>query len=317
MNENVELYIGSIESLNSQKVVKHVFKKIDAESIENFNLMQMEQIILNAAPNSPKEIITIIYVLSSYLKYLQEQGVIDNDNAYQILQSLDKKLLWKKAKPFSKKKFISNEQYQRIIKDIATYEEYNALYYELLFSCIWFGIYSDDLSVIKNLRSRDIGDDGVIILQEDNGHAYKLKVPEKLASDLKQLASINTWQRRNRFGVCNVDMRGLHSDSVFKIENRSTASNDSFRFTFYAKLRKIAKEYLEYSLLPLQLYASGIMCRIKIELEKNDISLEEAFANNSRNKTAHLIIEKELVRCNSGIEIGNFRELVKGHLDCF
>ncbi len=317
MNENMELYIGSIESLNSQKVVKHVFKKIDEESIENFNLMQMEQLILNAAPNSPKEITTIIYVLSSYLKYLQEQGIIDNDNAYQILQSLDKKLLWKKAKPQAKKKFISKEQYQMIIKDIATYEEYNALYYELLFSCIWHGIYSDDLSVIKNLRSRDIGNDGVIILQEDNGHTYKLKVPEKLASDLKQLANINTWQRRNRFGICNVDMRGLHSDSVFKIENRSTASNDSFRFTFYAKLRKIAKEYLEYSLLPLQLYASGIMYRIKAELEKNDISLEEAFANNSRNKTAHLIIEKELVRCNSGIEIGNFRELVKGHLDCF
>ena len=317
MNENMELYIGSIESLNSQKVVKHVLKKIDEESIENFNLMQMEQLILNAAPNSPKEITTIIYVLSSYLKYLQEQGIIDNDNAYQILQSLDKKLLWKKAKPQAKKKFISKEQYQMIIKDIATYEEYNALYYELLFSCIWHGIYSDDLSVIKNLRSRDIGNDGVIILQEDNGHTYKLKVPEKLASDLKQLANINTWQRRNRFGICNVDMRGLHSDSVFKIENRSTASNDSFRFTFYAKLRKIAKEYLEYSLLPLQLYASGIMYRIKAELEKNDISLEEAFANNSRNKTAHLIIEKELVRCNSGIEIGNFRELVKGHLDCF
>lgn len=317
MNENMELYISSIESLNSQKVVKHVFKKIDAEDIENYNPIQMEQLILNASPNSPKEIITIIYVISSYLKYLQEQGIIDNDNAYQILQSLDKKLLWKKAKPFSKKKFISYEQYQRVIKDIATYEEYNALYYELLFSCIWFGIYSDDLSVIKNLRSRDIGDDGIIILQEDNGHTYKLKVPEKLASDLKQLASINIWQRRNRFGVCNVDMRGLHSDSVFKIENRSTASNDSFRFTFYAKLRKITKEYLEYSLLPLQLYASGIMHRIKIELEKNDISLEEAFANNSRNKTAHLIIEKELVRCNSGIEIGNFRELVKGHLDCF
>lgn len=317
MNENMERYIGSIESPNSQKVVKHVFKKIDAEGIENYNSIQMEQLILSASPNSPKEIITIIYVLSSYLKYLQEQGIIDNDNAYQILQSLDKKLLWKKAKPFSKKKFISYEQYQRVIKDIATYEEYNALYYELLFSCIYYGIYNDDLSVIKNLRASNINDDGTIQLQEDNKHTYKLKVPEKLAKDLKQLASINTWQRRNRFGTCNVDMRGVYGDSVFKIENRSTASNDSFRFTFYAKLRKIAKEYLEYSLLPLQLYTSGIMYRIKTELEKNDITLEEAFADNSRNKTAHMIIEKELIRCNSGIEIGNFRELVKGHIDAF
>ena len=45
--------------------------------------------------------------------------------------------------------------------------------------------------------------------------------------------------------------------------------------------------------------------------------MEEAFADNSRNRMAHLIIQKELVRCNSGIEIGNFRELVKGHLDSF
>lgn len=317
MNENMERYISSIESLNSQKVIKHVFKKVDVDNIEHYNLIQIEQLIINATPSSPKEIITMIYVISSYLKWLQEQSIIDNDNAYQIMQSIDKKLLWKKCKPKAKRKFISNEQYQMIIKDIATYEEYNALYYELLFSCIWFGVYSDDLSVIKNLRSRDIGENGVITLQEDNGHIYKLKVPEKLALDLKQLAGINTWQRRNRFGICNVDMRGLHSDSVFKIENRSTASNDSFRFTFYAKLRKIAKEYLEYSLLPLQLYTSGIMYRVKTELEKSGISLEEAFADNSRNKTAHMIIEKELVRCNSNIELSNFRELVKGHLESF
>lgn len=317
MNENMERYISSIESSNSQKVIKHIFKKVDMNNIGDCNLMQAEQLIINATPNSPKEIITMIYVISSYLKWLHEQGVIDNDNAYQAIQSIDKKLLWKKCKPKAKKKFISNEQYQMIIKDIATYEEYNALYYELLFSCIWYGIYNDDLSVIKNLRKSDIDDDGIIKLTEDDGHTYKLKVPEKLAMDLKQLANINTWQRRNRFGICNVDMRGLHSDSVFKIENRSTASNDSFRFTFYAKLRKIAKEYLEYSLLPLQLYTSGIMYRIKIELEKNNISLEEAFTDNSRNKMAHLIIQKELVRCNSNIELGNFRELVKGHLESF
>jgi hypothetical protein len=112
-------------------------------------------------------------------------------------------------------------------------------------------------------------------------------------------------------------MRGAHKDSVFKIEDRRTASKTSFKFSYYARLRKIAKEYLEYGLLPLQLYVSGIMHRIKLELEKNNISLEEAFSDNSRNKMAHLIISKELMRCNSSIEIGNFREMVKGHLDSF
>ena len=310
MNENIERFINSIESPNSQKVAKFALKDV-TESLENCSSMGLEQIILNKKPNSQKEIITIIYIFSSYAKWL------NNDNLYNTLQSLDKKLLWKRAKPNAKKKFINNEEYQRVVKDIATYEEYNALYYELLFSCIWSGIYNDDLSVIKNLRTSNIDDNGIVMLEEDNGHSYKFKISEKLASDLKQLANIDTWNRPNRFGICNVDMRGAYPDSVFKIENRSTASNDSYRFTFYAKLRKIAKEYVGHSLLPLQLYTSGIMHRIKTELDKNGISLEEAFAQNSRNKMAHLIISKELLRCNSSIEVGNFRELVKGHLDSF
>lgn len=313
---NIKRFINSIESSNSQKVAKYALKDIN-DNIENYNLMEIEQLILNRKPNSPKEIITVCYILGSYSKWLQEQNIVDNDNLYQLVNSLDKKLLWKKCKPTAKKKFISGKEYHRVVKDIATYEEYNALYYELLFSCIWYGIYSDDLSVIKNLKKSNIDENGTITLNEDNNHTYKIKVPERLARDLKKLADINIWERRNRFGICKVDMRGVHPDSVFKIENRSSASNDSFRFTFYAKLRKISKEYLEHSLLPLQLYASGIMHRIKNELEKNNISLEEAFADNSRNKMAHLIIQKELIRCNSSIEVGNFRELVKGHLESF
>lgn len=316
MSGNIERFIESIESSNSKKVAKYALKNVN-DDIENYNLMELEQFILDRRPNSQKEIVTVLYILGAYSKWLQEQNLIDNDNLYQMIMSLDKKLLWKKCKPNAKKKFISNEEYQRTVKDIAMYEEYNALYYELLFGCIWNGIYSEDLSVIKNLRGSDINDDGMIMLHEDNGHSYRLKVPEKFAKDLKQLATINVWQRPNRFGICNVEMRGVYPDSVFKVEHRTTASNGSYRFSYYSKLRKIAQNYLEHSLLPLQLFASGLMYRIKTELEKNDISLEEAFADNSRNKMAHLIIQKELIRCNSSIETTNFRELVKGHLESF
>lgn len=317
MNNYIQEFIDSTESLNTRKVFKHVFNKIDANNIENYNPIQMEQLIINSQQNSPKSIITTIYVLSSYAKWLQENNVTNNDNALQILQSLDKKLLWEKCKKTAKKKFISHQQYEQIIKDIATYEEYNALYFELLFSCIYFGIYNDNLSVLKNLRRSDIQDDGIVTLKEDNSHVYKIKIPERLAKDLKQLSYESKWIRPNRFGLCQVDMKGVYSDSIFKVENRTTNSEDSYKFSYYAKLRKIGKEYVGYSLLPLQLYTSGVMHRIKTELERNDISLEEAFADNSRNKMAHLIIEKELIRCNSGIEVNNFRELVKGHIDVF
>ena len=59
------------------------------------------------------------------------------------------------------------------------------------------------------------------------------------------------------------------------------------------------------------------MYRIKTELKKNNISLEEAFIVNNRNRIVHSIISNELIRCNSSIEVGNFRELVKGHLESF
>lgn len=317
MNDYIQEYIDSIKSENSRKVARHIFKRIDGIDIRNSNLIQLEQLILNAKPNSPKDIITIIYILSSYAKWLQEQDIIKNDNMYEILQSLDKKLLWKKAAPFSKKKFISYEQYQQIIKDIATYEEYNALYYELIFSCIYYGIYNEDMSVLKNLRRSDIQEDGIVTLREDNSHVYKIKIPERLAKDLIQLSTIDEWIRPNRFSLCHVGMKGIYSDSVFKVESRSTNSEDSYKFSYYSKLRKISKEYVGYALLPLQLYASGIVHRIQIELKKNNITLEESFAQNSRNKTAHMIIEKELIRSNSGIEITNFRELIKGHLNSF
>ena len=317
MNHYIQEYIYSIEVENSKKVAKHIFKRIGDVNIQNLSLIQLEQLILGAIPNSPKDIITIIYVLSSYAKWLNEQGVIKNDNVYQILQSLDKKMLWKKASPNAKKKFISYKQYEQIIKDIATFEEYNALYFELLFSCIYNGIYNDDMSVLKNLRGSDIQGNGMIALKEDNGHIYKIKVSERLAKDLKQLSTINEWVRPNRYSLCHVEMKGVYPDSVFKVENRSANSEDSYKFSYYSKLRKISKEYVGYSLLPLQLYASGIVHRIKIELDKNGITLEETFSKNNRNRTAHMIIEKELIRSNSGIEIGNFRELIKGHLSSF
>ena len=312
---NLERFIESVKVPNTAKVVKYVLKNTDI-NIENFSPMELERFILDLKPNSPKTIITITYVLGLYAKWLMDEGVVENDDLYQTIQSIDKKLLWLKAKPFAKKKFVSYEQYQRVLHEIGVYEDFNSLYYEALFKSIYEGIYNDDLSVIKNLRKSDI-DGNIVMLHEDSGYSYKLRISEKLSSELKQLADIDVWERRNRFGVCQVDMRGANKDSVFKIEDRKTASKTSFKFSYYARLRKIAKEYLEYGLLPLQLYVSGIMHRIKLELEKNNLTLEEAFADNSRNKMAHLIIEKELVRCNSNIEIGNFREMVKGHLDSF
>lgn len=314
----IQEFIDSIEVPNTAKVVKHVLEGVDV-NLETFTSRKLEKFILDKKPNSPKNISTICYVIGLYAKWLNTLQKSEGDKLLETLQTIDKKKLWKKAKPNAKKKFVSRADYLRVIKDIELYEEFNSLYYSALFRCIYEGIYCDDMSVVKNLRRSDIRRNSVT-LHEDSGHTYRLQIPASLAADLIELSQINIWERRNRNGICRVDMRGVYPDSVFKVEERKSANpNDdsSFRFSYYAKLRKISDEYLDSHILPFQLFISGIMYRIIKKFKKQKISVKHAFSDNNRNLMDHLIIEAELNRCNYTSEIGNFKEIVKGHLDHF
>ena len=315
MMGNIEKFINSLESPNTIKVVNSISSQW-TDNLPYYNIIQLEQLILDLKPSSPKAIITICYVLTLYAKWLEENDIIKDDSFYQMIQSIDKTALWKKAKPSAKKKFISHSQFKEVIHDIGLYEDFNALYYQSLFRCLYEGVYNDDMSVIKNLRGSDINGN-MVTLKEDNGNSYKMEISSELAIDLKELSSIDIWERKNRYGVCKIKTTGKHSDSCFKVENRKDESEYSYRFSYYAKLRKISKEYLEYNLLPLQLYISGIMYRIKLKLKENDIELSDAFSEQNRNRLVSSIISEELIRCNCDTEVRNFREMVKGHLDVF
>ena len=200
--------------------------------------------------------------------------------------------------------------------DIGVYEELNAFYFQTLFKCVYEGIYNDDMSVIKNLRSSDICNN-IVTLHEDSGYSYDMEISSELSIDLKELGKVDTWERKNRHGVFQMKIDGLHPDSCFKVEKRKDFSEYSYRFSYYRILRKIAKEYLEYNLLPLQLYASGIMYRIRLNLEEQNINLEDAFEEHNRDRMVGKIIANELARCNYNIEVKGFRQLVKGHLEVF
>lgn len=314
--QQLEKFISTIDSVNTIKVVKSILNDLKHKEIETYNQEQLEQLILDLKPNSPKAIITICYVLNLYAKWLKENNFIQDDNFYQIVQSIDKKALWRKAKPNAPKKFISHFQFEEVIHDVGVYEEFNSLYYQSLFRCLYEGIYNEDMSVIKNLRSSDIHGNK-ITLREDSGYSYDMEISFELAEALKELSVINNWERKNRYGICEIKVNGIYPDSCFKVESRKDNSEYAYRFSYYAKLRKISKEYLEYNLLPLQLYVSGIMYRIKTEFEKNNIDLYDAFSDQNRNRIVSSIISKELARCNYNIEVRNFREMVKGHLDVF
>lgn len=309
----LEKFIESIEVPNTLKVVKYVFPDTNI-NIEKYDIYDLESFILKSSPNSPKTITTICYVLGLYGRWLQEQNI--ETDLYNIAARIDKKALWKKVKKSAPKKFISYEKYLEIINDISRYEEFNSLYFCVLLRAVYEGVYSNSMNVLKNLRISDISNNE-ISLNEDDGTSYTIEVSEDLIRDLKILANIDKWERRNRYGICRVNMRGVHSDSIFKIENRTTAADDAHKFAIYSRLRKISNEYLGYTLSPYQIYISGIMNRIKINLEKEGIQLDEAFSHNNRNRVAHNIVVNELERSHFDSGISNFREIVKGHIDIF
>lgn len=309
MSKDFESFIETFSSSNTRKVVSSL-RKLGEHDYSDVIPIDIERIVLSLKPNSPKAIITICYVLSMYAKY------IENDDMYYMVQNLNRNLIWKKAKLNAPKKFISISTFKNVYHDIGVYEDHNSFYIQTLFRCVYEGIYSDDMSVIKNLRASDVNGN-VVTLREDSGSEYKLAVTEGLAKDLIALGEIDVWERNNRYGVCKIKTTGLHDDTCFKVENRKGSSEYSYRFTYYRILRKIAKEYLEYGLLPLQLFVSGIMARIGTSLNELDIGLEDAFAPGNRDRVVGKIISDELARCNCDTEVRNFREMVKGHIDVF
>lgn len=309
MSDDFNDFIETLKAPNTIKVVNSL-RAIGQYDYSGCTLVDLEKIILSMKPNSLRSITTICYVLGLYAKYLKD------DRLYNMIQEIDRGGLWIKAKPNASKKFISHSKFEEVYNDISIYEDLNSFYHQTLFKCLYEGIYSDDMSVIKNLRASDINGN-IITLRGDNGHSYDLEVSEEFAIDLKELSLIDTWERKNRYGLCKIKIEGLYSDSCFKVENRKGSSEYAYRYTYYRILRKIAKEYLEYNLLPLQLYISGMMYRIGLRLKEHDISLEDAFADHNRDRLVGKIIIDELMRCNCNTEVRNFREIVKGHLDIF
>lgn len=309
MSDIFKRFIETLETPNTIKVVNSL-QVIGQYNYTNCTPDKLNEIILGMKPNSPRAITTICYVLGLYAKFLEDDGL------YQMIQDVDRKKLWAIAKPSASKKFISHSDFKDVYHAIGVYEELNSFYYQTLFKCLYEGIYNDDMSVIKNLRASDI-DNNVVTLREDNGRSYSIEISKEFAMDLKELSSVNTWERKNRYGVFGMKIDGLHYDSCFKVESRKESSEYSYRFSYYRMLRKISKDYLEYNLLPLQLFISGMMYRIRLKLQEHDISLEEAFADQNRDRLVSKIISEELKRCNCNTEVRNFREMVKGHLDVF
>lgn len=304
MGREYSAFVDSIESENTAKIARSM-SYIGEHDYDCVTPPMIDAVVLDMKPKSMKDITTTLYIMSLYAVHL------GNKDMEYMIRGADRKLLWRMAKPHVPKKFISSAEFEDIYDSILRHEEHNALYYASLFASIYYGIYSDDLSALKNLRASDI--DGTSVRVGD----IVIDVPIELSKNLLSLADSNTWWRNNRYGAYKVGTKGLYDDSCFKVESRNGTTEYTYRYSYYRMLRKIAKEYVGRGLTPLQLYVSGIMSRLSKRLDDIGVTLEDAFSDNNKNRSVGRIIRDELDYSGYDIEVRNFREIVKGHIDTF
>ncbi len=305
-----EEFLASTTSDSSRRVYKSysLFGEFD---YTNCDVEMVERIILSTNPKDMRSITTACTTLKKFAKFLGDTHLV------KIADSIDRKELWERIKSddIQNHKFLSNKQYKAACHDIEVWEEHNSLYYQTLFMAIYEGIYSNDMSVLKNLRARDIKGN-IVILSPDNDECYKLEISKQLADNLKELSEMTTWEQTARFGYIQLPLVGKTYDSCFKVVQRMKDTVYEAKFYYY-RLRKIANNYIERPVRAYELFVSGIAYRIVEKLKANDITLQEAFKTHNRNRLVGSIISDELTRCHYSNQVRNFRELIESYLEVF
>lgn len=281
---------------------------VDVEQLPYMDVNEIIDLVIKLKPTCAKSVTNYLYMIGQYDKFCH------NEDAYKTVLGLNRSVLFKQCQEVNHiQKFISNETFEDWVFNIEMHEELNVLYYSSLVRCLYEGIYSDDMSVIKNLRGSDIHGN-VVTLREDDGSEYSIEISSGLAEDLFKMSMTDIWERKNRYGTFPVGTEGVYSDSCFKIEHRG---GNNYRHSYFTRISKMSKAYMDYSIRPLYLYISGMMYRIKTEIEGQGFDLKFAFIDNNRFPLTCDIVKRELDRCHYLYGQRNFRQIVNGYIDVF
>ena len=314
MNENYKKYIDANTNENTRRNFKFYFDILNKHNIDIngnsiANIEQLENIFIQLGFNSFNSIINFRSILKSYSIFINDKLL------FNLIRKLDIYHILEITQGNMKHTFISQLEFQDIYNAIGVYNDdtfyYNSLYYQSLFWAVYIGIYNDDLSVIKNLRASDI-DGNIITLRNDNGEEWKLNIPEQLVLDFVTLANDSIWYRKNRNGLCKIQIEGVFYDSIFKVDIRIPNSKYSYRSSYYTRLRKICEEYIGYTISPKNLFMSGMINRMKKQYGKSD----ELFIDAIKISDPILVdvFNQEAKRCNYNVAFWNFRQTIMGRI---
>lgn len=284
---------------------------VNVDNVMNMSLTELQNLLILLKPISKFAISVYLSRLRKYAEYIGCQRFIDVSNNIDVEETYMKSV----NAGNHQRKYLSDAEFNDMIFNLQMMDILNVEYFTVLLRAIYEGIYSDDLSALTNLRAGDIHGN-VVTVKRDGQEPFELEVSHELAYDLKDLSISTSYERKNRYGIFTVQTEGLYGDSVFKTETRSSNGDKSYAMSYYRYLRKVSEE-IDFKIIPKCLYISGIVNRIKAELESNNMTLENVVLHVRRTGEDMDIFKRELERCHYPYGYSNVRNMILGYLEDF
>lgn len=312
-------FLDKMESENKNiSMIKWCLNRIEAvmaiDDILTLDKQGIVDLVIKLNPSSYRTVVNYLNVIRLYNKYA------GNMKVYEIVNSIKRHDVWDMCdKP--KDKYLSYDDFFNWIDEMRSDEKINGnmKYYMALAWAIYEGIYCDDMSVLKNLREKDVFDN-YVILRKDDGESYRLDISVELATLLKEIGARKVWYRENTRGRYEIPINGAEEDSIFKIEKRRSIvsdDNNRYRIVYMNQLRKVTLEYLGNTIRPFYIYISGLMYRIKCKVEEAGFDLNYAFEGCTKYSVTNDIIEEELKRSHYMKNKSALEQTVTGFLNVF
>ncbi|MGN1202512.1 MAG: hypothetical protein ACI4RF_04400 [Eubacterium sp.] len=321
MNAELKSFISDSDySENTKHSVERLINRLDDLGYYDKVLYQgtadeLRQMVIDIKPSSMAALSMYCSLLITYTKWLDDNKLVSN-NTHLKIANFDRVMLWKLIKP-NINRFLSHKQFVEIVNDIDKYEEENSLYYQMLISTIYEGVYTENLISLTNMTTDDLSEN---VIRVHGKTDYDLTVSENLINGLKELSKEEYWYTQRAGVRCKYKLIGDTDKSVFKICQRINSTWDYKRAAqnyYYKRFRKIAEGYIGYKIQPLQIFISGLMWRICNELTAAGIESHAAFDERNRNTTAYNIVAAELARTQYNIRVSDLKFIVRDDIDIF
>lgn len=317
-NKTYQDYIDSIQNDGSAMAARSFATLEGYDFSLKTTVDELHKIIVSFNSVSLKHISVVKYNIRKWVSFKYSEDVYNYIDGLLNSDELENIKIWNTMSAIQDIRFLSYKRYQQLLRDIDRFEECNPDYYKTLVMAIWEGVYSNDKSVLWNLRGSDIDiNTNSVTMRYSDGKTQTIQVSDELINGLIDLSENDMWNRKFVNGYFDIKISGLYPDSVFKLERRSINSTVNFKDAYNSRIRMLTKKYIGNYVRMRNLYISGMVYRMGLQFKEKGIPFNEVFQLNNRIAAANQIIINEFERINADVVMRNFKPMVLSYMDIF